>query len=405
MRHFVQYHNVEKQGGRPTADGSRFAIFSNKGMAHLLGERVWLVSGEGAKKKTFRLESTFVVSEVERGTPNVASGTVGVWFEPAIVLSGKDWFEDFKREQQNFSLGLREVSNDAVRCFERFAAAQELNPAEAALVRADGLTSVDFLDALRRVEGKLTAAQREMLIGHANSHLNCLSMERLAALGGYDSYESANSQYGRVGRRLADELGIRGLVQQVQLLATSCEDHDAEGHWQWIMRPALVDALRQLWPLDVLPVAIDVQIAAAEIDADDKCADLKATERSALVLARIGQGKYRQQLMALWGESCAVTNCAISAVLVASHAVAWSQCSNVERLDPYNGLLLAASVDRLFDAHLISFADDGTIVVSEMLNDGQLAAVGLSRGSKLKRVEKAHLPYLQKHRRQMAKKP
>jgi putative restriction endonuclease len=36
-------------------------------------------------------------------------------------------------------------------------------------------------------------------------------------------------------------------------------------------------------------------------------------------------------------------------MLRASHIKPWSDCSNRERLDPLNGLLLVAHIDALFD--------------------------------------------------------
>jgi putative restriction endonuclease len=39
----------------------------------------------------------------------------------------------------------------------------------------------------------------------------------------------------------------------------------------------------------------------------------------------------------------------------------WADCaSDAERLDPFNGLLLAVHWDAVFDCGLVTFADDGT---------------------------------------------
>ncbi|SED73077.1 HNH endonuclease [Burkholderia sp. WP9] len=81
------------------------------------------------------------------------------------------------------------------------------------------------------------------------------------------------------------------------------------------------------------------------------------TERDQLAKARIGQGRFRADVIAKWGrgEVCALTGAAIPEMLVASHIKPWRKSSNEERLDPMNGLLLAANVDRLFDRNLMSF--------------------------------------------------
>jgi hypothetical protein len=38
--------------------------------------------------------------------------------------------------------------------------------------------------------------------------------------------------------------------------------------------------------------------------------------------------------------------------------------NDTERLSKFNGILLSANLDALFDKHLISFKDDGTVMVS-----------------------------------------
>jgi predicted restriction endonuclease len=102
--------------------------------------------------------------------------------------------------------------------------------------------------------------------------------------------------------------------------------------------------------------------------------------------------------MKLWGRKCAVTGCDIQQVLIASHAKPWAESSNNERLDAYNGLLLSAHVDKLFDSGLISFSDKGELLISEEVDDASLAALGLSRKSSLRFVKKEHIPYLAAHR-------
>jgi hypothetical protein len=84
-----------------------------------------------------------------------------------------------------------------------------------------------------------------------------------------------------------------------------------------------------------------------------------ATERDVLAKARIGQGKFRADLVAAWrrGERCALTGVAIPEMLAASHIKPWRKSTNRERLDPMNGLLLVAHLDRLFDRHLASFRE------------------------------------------------
>lgn len=88
------------------------------------------------------------------------------------------------------------------------------------------------------------------------------------------------------------------------------------------------------------------------------------TMRVALVQARIGQGAYRADLMKAWNGRCAVTACAIPEMLRASHVKPWRASDNAERLDSQNGLILAAHLDALFDRGLVTFDDDGAMLVA-----------------------------------------
>jgi len=128
--------------------------------------------------------------------------------------------------------------------------------------------------------------------------------------------------------------------------------------------------------------------------------DLSATERKRLISARLGQGQFRRDLINFWG-SCAVTGCKIKSALRASHIKPWKDSEKAEKLDPANGLLLLATLDALFDRHLISFKDDGTMLVSKGLeelkpHDQRLLAIG---GQLRRRPDKRQSGYLRAHRR------
>lgn len=198
----------------------------------------------------------------------------------------------------------------------------------------------------------------------------------------------------------AEFFDVSDLPNQLQAIATaSPEERDEHGHWVWRMRPQLLDALEELGWARRRNSTLLAMAAERDIESDPQCRDVPFTTRQALVDARVGQGAYRARMLALWSGRCAVTGCDIPVALIASHAKPWVECSNTERLDEYNGLLLAAQVDRLFDAGLISFADDGRLLAKSELSDAQLALVGLSRiDSRLRTVHRLGLPYLRAHR-------
>lgn len=123
------------------------------------------------------------------------------------------------------------------------------------------------------------------------------------------------------------------------------------------------------------------------------------TEREAVVAARRGQGRFRKSLELLW-TACAVTGCKNRALLRASHIKPWRNSDNHDRLYPYNGLLLAAHLDAAFDAGLISFSDDGRLLMhSSRLSAADASALGIDPTMGLREVHPFHKPFLAEHRR------
>jgi hypothetical protein len=86
------------------------------------------------------------------------------------------------------------------------------------------------------------------------------------------------------------------------------------------------------------------------------------------------------------------------ALLRASHIVPWADCTDAQRLDVHNGLLLSALWDAAFDRGLISFADDGTVLVSPRLGTAAQAALGVSGAPPLAGLRNAHCTNLAIHR-------
>lgn len=121
------------------------------------------------------------------------------------------------------------------------------------------------------------------------------------------------------------------------------------------------------------------------------------TARATTVMARVGQQKFRKHVMAYWDAACALSGVTESSLLVASHIVPWSKSEAGAKLDPFNGLLLAPHYDRLFDQGLISFKDDGSILLSSTA--AKLPPeFGLSSTMRLRKLDPKHLPYLATHR-------
>jgi HNH endonuclease len=130
-----------------------------------------------------------------------------------------------------------------------------------------------------------------------------------------------------------------------------------------------------------------------------KTADLpRTTEAERLVIQRIGQDIFRDALMDYWGGRCPVTGIMDPALLRASHIVPWSECSDEQRLDVHNGLLLSALWDAAFDKGLVSFADDGKPLASPNLSGVARNILALERAIALHGLRDAHRANLAVHR-------
>ena len=126
----------------------------------------------------------------------------------------------------------------------------------------------------------------------------------------------------------------------------------------------------------------------------------KATEAERLVVERVGQGLFRGALLDYWQGKCCVTGLDVPVLLRASHIRPWAHCETDEqRLDVFNGLLLAPHLDALFDAGFMTVADDGTVMLAAALSIDQLQKLGLTRDLAVHGLRAEHLKYLGFHRR------
>lgn len=114
--------------------------------------------------------------------------------------------------------------------------------------------------------------------------------------------------------------------------------------------------------------------------------------------ARIGQIHWRTRVAELWSHACAVTGCREDCLLDGAHILPHCDATTEQRLDEQNGILLVTQLHRAFDRGLISFADDGTLLLSSRLSRGDAAALAIPRGARLKFVPERTRQYLAHHR-------
>ena len=112
----------------------------------------------------------------------------------------------------------------------------------------------------------------------------------------------------------------------------------------------------------------------------------------------IAQRLFRGNLLRLWQGACAVTSVQEPRVLRSSHIKPWANSSVQEKVDHFNGLLLVPNLDALFNEGLISFRDDGRMLVSPDWRADDQRRMHITPDLHLRAVYPESRPYLEFHR-------
>jgi hypothetical protein len=127
-------------------------------------------------------------------------------------------------------------------------------------------------------------------------------------------------------------------------------------------------------------------------------APIDQTTKAALISARRGQGRFREGVSLVEYE-CRFTHVSNPALLVASHIQPWHRCStNEARLDPFNGLMLTPTYDRLFDRGYISFTPESRLIISNELPREDIQKIRMDRDLETTPFRGEQLKYLAYHR-------
>lgn len=120
-------------------------------------------------------------------------------------------------------------------------------------------------------------------------------------------------------------------------------------------------------------------------------------EKDNLVKSRRGQGIFKTNVKMIEKE-CRVTKLRDKDFLIASHIKPWKDSDDTEKIDGNNGLLLSPHVDKLFDSGLISFSDNGDLLISSKLNVDVLKIWGIKERLNAGRFSPEQTAYLKFHR-------
>lgn len=92
------------------------------------------------------------------------------------------------------------------------------------------------------------------------------------------------------------------------------------------------------------------------------------TEISTIAKRRLHQSFFRRVVLGSYESRCCITGNPISRLLRASHIIPWAK-SEDHRLDPSNGLCLAATHDAAFDQGLITLDSDCRLVLAKAIKE------------------------------------
>lgn len=268
------------------------------------------------------------------------------------------------------------------------------------------LSASDYRKALDGIG--MSDHQRRWLVAHYYSPDATTSMLQLASTLGHADHRAANGEYGALARKLAhalprapDDLEDDEYVDWLQAIARIVE-RDALSHSQWRLREEVAQAMLAMGWVEARDAAGN-ETAEPPTRDDESLArnyGLDDTQIRQMMLSRRGQGRFRTETLRFWGGRCAVSGLAESGLLVASHIKPWKAADPNERLDGFNGLPLTPNLDRAFDRGYVSFARDGSIMISPSLGLASMHALGIRPDMRLRindtRID-AYMAYHREH--------
>jgi len=140
---------------------------------------------------------------------------------------------------------------------------------------------------------------------------------------------------------------------------------------------------------------IDEKIAISEQRTIEDISE--GSDKEAKTKVRVGHDIFRKKVRNYWNGKCCVTNFK-EKLLVASHIKPWRHSNKKEKVDPNNGLLLSPSYNAAFDLNLISFNNDGSLLISKKITIKELEKIGIYQNAKINNLNEGHKKYLKFHR-------
>ncbi|MDU2123449.1 MAG: HNH endonuclease signature motif containing protein [Clostridium celatum] len=99
-------------------------------------------------------------------------------------------------------------------------------------------------------------------------------------------------------------------------------------------------------------------------------------------------------------RECQICGLKNEKLLVASHLKPYKDCSDEESADIYNGLLLCSGHDKPFDIGLITFDEEGKILISKELSDNDIKRLNIDENTRINLLED-NIKYIKWHKNEV----
>lgn len=238
-----------------------------------------------------------------------------------------------------------------------------------------------------------------------------LNASVIAELLGYGHHLQLNNAVGTFGHLICDKYQLKDYPLR----------DDGKGRWwniifdgedvyengksvcNWIIKPEMLNAINQLGLLkkrgcNLNSINKDLH---EQIKTYKGISSFEGKERKSIIKIRCNQGRVRNYALQKY-EKCEVCGLQITSLLIASHIKPWSDSTPLEKADIDNIMLLCPTHDALFDKHLISFDNNGGILINPNITEEEVELLNINKNQKIAVNEKRRA-YLEIHRKQFNK--
>lgn len=243
-----------------------------------------------------------------------------------------------------------------------------------------------------------------------------LNAKVIASIMGIYHFVTLNKIVGSYGHKICDKLGIDkfyvgggDIIREEGTVRYWVAVFDGEDlmlsnektRCDWIIKDEMLQAIAELKSEKVMFFDLKARTVSQirnMIREEEDYINFSAEEREAIVKVRVGQSKFKKNLKKRYNNRCCLCDLSVDSLLVASHIKEWSVSSPEGKADVNNGLLLCPNHDALFDRHLISFDENGNILINKKITSTEMSKLNINNDMKIA-VSERMIQYMNYHRK------